>query len=188
MSDKKSLRSKLLKDRLAIPSEDWQARSLKIAERIARLPIVEECTDIALYMSFRNEVDVSPLLELLPKKKFYFPRTDIVANTMEFLRYEAMEQFAVNRWGVHEPIRGEALPKSGEVLVIVPALAFDRQGQRLGYGKGFYDRFLSHSPCFTIGVCFSEFFFDHLPSESHDRVVNMVVTELGCLDVSIFNS
>lgn len=182
--DKKSLRAKLLKDRLALSAEDWQARSLAIAERIAAHPDMRFFTDIALYKSFRNEVDISPLMNLLPNKNYYFPRTDLDAGTMEFLRYESPDSFSVNRWGLHEPHRGEALPKGSGVLILVPALAFDRKGHRLGYGKGFYDRFLSTSPSATLGVCFSEFFFDKLPSESHDRVVHCVVTELGCLDVT----
>src|SRR5687768_9435070 len=108
MSDKKSLRSKVLKDRLAISAEDWQRRSLKIAERIALLPALQDITDIALYMSFRNEVDISPLMKLLPDKNYYFPRTDLETNSMEFLRYDSEASFGINRWGLKEPIQGES--------------------------------------------------------------------------------
>ncbi|RZA13807.1 MAG: 5-formyltetrahydrofolate cyclo-ligase [Proteobacteria bacterium] len=179
--DKKSLRDKLIKDRLAISFSDWQARSLRICERVALLAKFEH---IALYKSFRNEVDVSSLMELLPSKAFYFPKTNLGDGSMEFIRYDASKPFVKNRWGVEEPDAGEPLVSGAQTLIIVPALAFDKDGHRLGYGKGFYDRFLSSFTATTIGVCFSEFFFESLPSEAHDRVVNHVVTELGSLDVT----
>ncbi|MES2744186.1 MAG: 5-formyltetrahydrofolate cyclo-ligase [Bdellovibrionota bacterium] len=180
-TDKKSLREKLMKDRLAISSSDWQMRSLKICERIAPIAKFEH---IALYKSFRNEVDVSPLISLLPTKAFYFPKTNLADSSMEFIRYDASKPFVKNRWGVEEPDTGESLVSGAQTLIIVPALAYDKNGHRLGYGKGFYDRFLSSFSATTLGVCFSEFFFESLPSEAHDRVVNHVVTELGSLDVT----
>lgn len=185
MTDKKSLRHKLIKDRLAISPEDWQSRSLAICNRLASLPLVTSARKIALYKSFRNEVDLSPLMALAPEKSYYFPRTELEQNQMEFLRYDALRAFQTNRWGLTEPASGEPLTIDEETVIIVPALAFDRKGHRLGYGKGYYDRFLSSTKVATIGVCFSEFFFDALPAEVHDRALDYVVTELGSLAVSI---
>jgi 5-formyltetrahydrofolate cyclo-ligase len=180
--DKKSLRDKLLKERLALSPEDWRKRSASICERLATL---DDFDHIAIYRSFRNEVDVLPLIGKRPDKTYYFPKTDLAHGTMEFIRFDKNLDFVKNRWGVEEPLQGEALTGGRRTLIIVPALAFDRRGHRLGYGKGFYDRFLDSFEATTVGVCFSEFLVDVLPSESHDRVVNQVVTERASLQIPL---
>lgn len=183
-TDKKELRNRLLKARLALSPEDCRERSLQLVDILARHPLVLAADHIALYQSFRNEVDVSSLIDRLPAKAFYFPRTDLEQGTMEFRLFESVDSFERNRWGVLEPSSGDVLDKASPALIIVPGLAFDKRGHRLGYGKGFYDRFLSTHPASTIGVCFTEFFLESLPAEAHDRLVSSVVTEQRSRDVS----
>lgn len=184
MTEKKQLRSRLLKERLAISESDWRRRSSQLVEVLSGHPLVLASDHIALYQSFRNEVDVSSLMDRLPGKTYYFPRTDLDQGTMEFLRFESLESFGVNRWGILEPLAGDVLPINPRPLIIVPGLAFDQKGHRLGYGKGFYDRFLSSYSAATLGVCFAEFFLESLPAEAHDRLVDSVVTEKSSRDVS----
>ena len=184
--DKKSLRSDLLAKRLSLDPSDWQARSLRIVEHLEQHPLVLRSASIAIYQSFRKEVDVSQLMERLPGKIFYFPRTNLALGSMEFLRYESPDDFSLNRWGLSEPVRGNLLDSasSATTLIILPGLAYDLSGHRLGYGKGFYDRFLSTYPSATLGVCFSEYLLETLPTEPHDQPVNSVFTELGYQDIS----
>ncbi|MFP4443657.1 MAG: 5-formyltetrahydrofolate cyclo-ligase [Spirochaetia bacterium] len=81
--------------------------------------------------------------------------------------------FGVNRWPDHN------------VLVVTPGLAFDRQGNRLGRGKGYYDRFLSSfkNPFDTVGVCFSEQLVSSVPMSGNDRTVNRIITEEGIINI-----
>ena len=184
VTEKKELRSRLLKERLSISHEDWRKRSLRVVDALTQHRLVQSSDHIALYQSIRNEVDVFPLMQRLPDKSYYFPRTDLDQGTLEFLRFESTESFGLNRWGILEPLRGEPLSPVSSALIVVPGLAFDLKGHRLGYGKGFYDRFLSIHPLAAIGVCFSEFFLESLPAEAHDRLVSSVVTESSSQDVS----
>ena len=180
---KNVLRAQLSAKRLALTPGDWQQRSLMICERIVASPQWKQWQKIALYQSFRNEVDLSPLLGLSPAKEYYFPKIDARAKTMSF--HKLLDgTFEKNSWGLEEPDGGgETLIPDALTLIIVPALAFDRQGHRLGYGKGFYDRFLADHPIPTLGVCFSEFLLKKLPVESHDIPVQKIISERESLSL-----
>lgn len=179
---KKVLRSQLSARRLALSPRDWEERSLKICERIASSPEWKRWQKVALYRSVRNEVDLNPLLRLSPEKAYYFPKIDAEAKTMVFHKQSEQGRFQENSWGLQEPDGvGEILASDSTTLIIVPALAFDRKGHRLGYGKGFYDRYLSKRVIATFGVCFSEFLLDELPTEGHDIPVQNIITELEIL-------
>lgn len=177
---KAELRKDLASKRSAITAEDWTKRSRSICEEIVKLPSWPHWKKIALYESFRNEVDLRPLILLAPDRDYYFPKVSALTGTMEFYLGHDLNQFQKSSWGLMEPNGlGEALILDDETLIIVPALAYDRRGHRLGYGKGFYDRFLNGKKISTIGVCFSEFLIEQLPSETHDQPVSELITELG---------
>ncbi len=180
--DKKELRRILLEQRLALSETELAAVSRTICERISREPALASFQKIALYKSFRNEVDLMPLLGLWPDRRFYFPLVDVKALTMTF--YPHGLQYQTNTWGLSEPEPvGEPLVPDAQTLVIVPALAYDVRGYRLGYGKGFYDRFLSGLRVAALGVCGSTFLKSELPRESHDRPVDFIQTETGFLRI-----
>ncbi len=137
---------------------------------------------VALYKSFRGEVDLGPLLDLSPGQTYYLPKIDAKAKTMEFYPFRGSDALAVNSWGLSEPLGDEdPLIADGQTLIIVPGLAFDKKGYRLGYGKGFYDRYLTGRTSPAIGVCFAEFLVESLPFDAHDQRVEDVFTELGPL-------
>ncbi|RYZ59711.1 MAG: 5-formyltetrahydrofolate cyclo-ligase [Proteobacteria bacterium] len=177
---KAALRKELAVKRSAITVEDWSKRSLAICEAIVKLPSWPHWKKIALYESFRNEVDLRPLIRLAPDRDYYFPKISALNGTMEFFLGHDLSKFQRNSWGLLEPDGlGEALAEDDQTLIIVPALAYDLAGHRLGYGKGFYDRFLNGKKISTIGVCFSEFLIEQLPSETHDQPVSELITEDG---------
>lgn len=96
---------------------------------------------------------------------------------LEHREFKGRARLVTNRWGVSEPLTGALVLPSELDCVIVPGLAFDKRGYRLGYGKGFYDRFLADLNVPTIGVCFSQFLLDELPFDVYDVPVSSVVTE-----------
>ncbi len=180
--DKKTLRAELSKKRLSLSEKDWRERSDRIVETLIQHPLLQKSDHIALYVSFRKEVDLLSLVRHFPLKHFYFPVTHFAELSMEFLRSDP-SLFHQNSWGLLEPESGDRLDFSQDPLIIVPALAFDKNGYRLGYGKGFYDRYLQKQKFRTLGVCFSEFFLEDLPHESHDISVDAVITESFAYDV-----
>jgi len=86
-----------------------------------------------------------------------------------------------NRWGAREPQSGRPIAPADVDLVVVPALAVDRQGMRVGYGRGYYDRFLKHEHSHTVSIVYSSCLLDRIPAESHDVPVDYVITELDTI-------
>lgn len=132
---------------------------------------------IALYMPIRSEVDLLCVWRN-SDKTFLFPRVE--ENGLVFYPARDMHDFHKGRFGILEPEpRGFVDPESIG-LMFVPGIVFDRQGFRIGYGKGFYDRFMTVYPdVITMGVCHDEFLVDRLDVEPWDTSVDSIVTPLG---------
>lgn len=98
---------------------------------------------------------------------------------MEFFEIASPGELEPGTYGVREPVPGKSRPvrKSGKAICVVPGLCFDLQGYRLGYGKGYYDRFLVEFSGFTIGPCYSDCVRRNLPRGFYDRPVDVLVTE-----------
>ncbi len=142
--------------------------SLGLTQQLSQLVERLQPTAIASYQPLPNEPDVREFNNWAANKfQMVFPK--VVADNMEF----AMGPVQPGQFGIAEPI-GQAVESID--LVLVPALAIDGQGNRLGKGKGFYDRFLANyeGPCYA--VVFDEEVLDNLPTEGHDRKVNGVIT------------
>lgn len=107
-----------------------------------------------------------------------YPKTDLATCTMQAIATTAATSFVDNEWGIPEPTSGEIIEPQYLDAVLVPMLAFDESGNRVGYGKGFYDRFLQHcrQDCVTIGLCY----FDAVPqiedANDYDVTLNYCIT------------
>lgn len=179
---KAKLREQFLKQRLSLDPSVLASRSATLCEHLAEARPFLAARKVALYKSFRNEVDLHPLLTLAPGKTYFLPKIDVTSKTMEFYRYGGQESLTQNAWGLFEPDgHGERLAADADTLIVVPGLAFDKKGYRLGYGKGFYDRYLSGKMLMAIGVCLAEFVIESLPAETHDQAVQDVITDHGPL-------
>jgi 5-formyltetrahydrofolate cyclo-ligase len=137
---------------------------------------------IALFSPLPTEPDIETLWETTPRR-FCYPR---VANgALEFVEVEKLDHLTTSRW--HPQIReyGHAaariVPPEEIRSILVPGLAFTRQGHRLGRGGGFYDRYLALLPAATlkVGVCFAVQLVEALPCEPHDQLMDIVATEEG---------
>ncbi len=111
---------------------------------------------IFLPIQAKREIDTFPLLERKNEltARFALPVADFSSGTMQHLEYENMQQLAPNNYGILEPANGRTVTAAEIDIVIVPLLCFDLKGYRVGYGKGFYDRFLSscRNDCRFIGL------------------------------------
>lgn len=179
--------------------EDFQRQaSDAICRYIESWPLFQGCDTILTYMPMRGEVDLRPLLERHPHKSWLLPRI-LSEGRMTFHPYDS-EHLIWHPYGMLEPDPHlPIVPVELVQLALVPGLAFDRQGWRLGYGGGFFDRFLAgfdHGSCSTrnsgssyhhgisLGITYRALLLDHLPHHEHDIPVQYIVTEEGVLERS----
>ncbi|MBR5535798.1 MAG: 5-formyltetrahydrofolate cyclo-ligase [Clostridia bacterium] len=125
---------------------------------------------VMLYMPIKGEADVTGLLS--DDKVFLTPVTE-----GEDMSACLVGDVTEGAFGVMEPIEKEAFDKDKIDLVIVPGVAFDKAFNRMGFGKGYYDRFLKDMRAIKIGVCHLFQIVDHIPCEKHDVKMDMIVTE-----------
>ncbi len=182
---KQEIRKQGLARRKAQPEKDQASRA--ICERFASLPAYEAADTVMLYVHMRDEVRTQ---EFLPEaiasgKRVIVPYC--VENELELFRLESMDELEIGTWGILEPrilLRGmptkRAEPREIDVI-IVPGVAFDRRGGRLGHGRGYYDRLLQHvRPDATLaGVCYESQLFPEVPMLEYDVFMNHVLTEKG---------
>lgn len=181
--EKAEIRRYVLRARSLLTLDQRTSKDARIAARLERLKIFRESRSILLYCSFRDEVNTRGLLKKwIDKKQIYLPRLTS-EETFIVLPVAPLESLEVNRFGIAEP----ELPKKGFRdaqqpqpldLIIVPGVAFDRQGNRIGMGKGYYDRFLSaQKGALRVALAYSEQVLDQVPHKPYDEPVDMIITE-----------
>ena len=157
---KSFLRRQYLEKRLALSIEEVDTASLAIANRCLELLMWEkEIFHLFLSITQKNEVVTNPLLTLLQgrDKSIVVPKI-LPEGNLEHILLQDATKIKLNAWGVPEPLSGILIPPEKIEVVFVPLLVFDTQGNRVGYGKGFYDRFLAAcSPqVINVGLSFFE--------------------------------
>jgi len=147
-------------------------------------------SSVLLYMPLRSELDVTPLAvaALSLGKRISVPRTDTTTGVLTPIEVSSFSPESMPRdaMGVRTPASGTEVAPASLDLVVVPGVAFDRSGRRLGRGAGYYDRFLSRlSPhTATAGICFDEQVVDAVPHDEHDRTVDCVFTPSHTISAS----
>lgn len=178
---KAALRQQFRQRRADIPTEDRAVYDKAILERITRLWQYRRSSLLLTYVSLPSEIDTRALIDqaLADGKQVAVPRCVPNTRQMEFYLIRSLEDLEPGAFGVDEPVpeRSVLLKSFDNSLCIVPALSCDRMGYRLGYGKGYYDRFLAQYTGHLIGVCYSECVSQRLPHGRYDRAVDLLVTE-----------
>lgn len=155
-----------------------ESMSRSICRRVAALVRERNFLRVAVFAARRGEVDLLPLLDMLPDREWYFPLVH-EGRRLSFHRVCRHGDFVTGCWGIREPgPERPELPAEKMDLIVLPGAAFTRDGKRLGYGGGFYDTLLA-GPAAGVplaGVCFPCQLLDDLPMEAHDRRVHLVVT------------
>jgi 5-formyltetrahydrofolate cyclo-ligase len=182
------LRKRLRAVRKALPRSAALERSARICEALATHPRMAQATRVALFRAIdgRNEVELSALDEVLRARgvQVAYPslpdrdELDPAGPPPEMVfRYAAHEALRERGWGFDEPPAHAPLASELDV-VVVPGLAFDDRGHRVGYGAGFYDRALPRCrPAWAVGVAFDFQLVSEVPNEPHDVCVDAVVTD-----------
>lgn len=158
-----------------------QKASGAICEHLTSIASVATADSIFAYLPLADEVNLLPLLSLWidESRTVCVPLIDWENNTMRGGLLTSLEAGALRetRHSIQEPVARHPLPSDCIDVILVPGLAFDKAGGRLGRGGGFYDRFLEQiRPPIVIGVCFDEQIVDCIPREAHDQEMNAIVT------------
>ncbi|WP_432823438.1 5-formyltetrahydrofolate cyclo-ligase [Trichloromonas sp.] len=180
---KKSIRATMLAQRRHLASVTCASLSHAAQLRLLETPEFLQAAVLALYSPVYNEVFTEELFHaaLRHGKRVAYPR--VCGEVLEFVEVTRLAELKSGVFGVLEPSGSSVLSACDLDLMLVPGVAFDQAGFRLGYGKGFYDRFLhaaDRCPC-LVGFCFEFQLVDDLPVESHDIGMNMLVTDARTL-------
>lgn len=178
---KSELRKQVLQDMKAIPREQKQAMDQTLTERFLKHPFYQEARVIATYLSFPHEFQTQELIDQALKdgKKVLIPKT-YPKGRMDFVVYDA-QQLVKTSFGLLEPQGNLEVVAASQIdLIHVPGLAFTTKGYRIGYGGGYYDRYLEHFTGHTLSTGYHYQVQDFIP-EDHDIPVQEVLIDEGNL-------
>ena len=181
MLDKKSLRKKYSELRNLLSEDEIEEKSLQIANQALKLPIWNKTYyHIFLAITNKKEINTDYLLHILQGKDKSIVVSKSDFNTGELIHFLLQENTSLklSEYGIPEPVSGIELPSDMMEVVFVPLLAFDYDGNRIGYGKGFYDRFLAECKENTlfIGLSFFEPEEEEIPYEDMDVPLHFCIT------------
>lgn len=178
--DKKAIRKELINKRKEIPLDKKVIYDKEISKRITESDYFKNAEQVLVFASADHEFDTRYIIErcrFLYKRVFYPVCIDNMG-TMEFMKVESVGDLRYGMYNILEPkpTCKKYIPKENDI-VIVPALSVDKNGNRIGYGKGYYDRFLKDFNGISICPCYEEMATDTLPTDENDIKVNIVVTQ-----------
>ena len=203
---KKEIRDAVTAKKQKLSKEQVERFSAALLARFCTLPEYQEAECIYAYMSFNEEVLTMPIIERAwaDGKRVAVPKTyasgkkkndkgKIVPDFMEFIYINSPDDCTKGYMGIPEPadhicgidetgrfdLTRARIAKESKVLLLMPGLAFDRQMNRIGYGGGFYDKYLHHHKevQFTkVALCFGFQLYDHIPTKGHDEKMDLILT------------
>ena len=182
MIEKKTIREEMLLRRGELTDKEVRRYSETIIQRLTGSSFYRECRNLCIYQAFRNEVSCDTIMSLAwsDGKRVYTPVTDKTGKSIAFYQITEYTNWQQGAYGIMEPmITPDDQPLQEPALILMPGLAFDRNRNRLGYGGGYYDRYLArHQGNITVALCYSfQITENELPNEEHDILPDYIVTE-----------
>ena len=174
--DKKELRRGIRERKRAMTEEEIVTRSAALGKVFAASELYRSAKTIYGYLPYNQEVRTVPMLEqaILDGKKVAVPK--VIGDEMVFIYLADLTQVEKGYAGIPEPIADEPVAHDPTALVLMPGLAFDRTGNRMGYGGGFYDKFLADEPDHpTVALCYEFQLLPSVPREEYDVPVDVVL-------------
>lgn len=174
--DKTELRRTIRAQKRAMTEEEIEQRSARLGELFAASEAYKNANTIYGYLPYNQEVRTVPMLERAMRdgKRVAVPKC--YGDEMKFLFLDDLSKVEKGYAGIPEPIADEPVADDETALVLMPGLAFDPQGHRIGYGGGFYDKFLAAEPNHpTLALCYEFQMLPELETEAHDIPVDYVL-------------
>lgn len=185
---KRQIRKQILARRNEMPFPERVGKSRWICDTLMHTDNYRKTGFLLAYVDYQSEVITKPLLEaaLMEGKSVFVPKVE--GEDMEFYQINDLSQLTEGYKGIREPVGGMVFDcQEEEPLMVMPGAVFDKQRHRIGYGKGFYDRYLEHLAkrninVHTMALCFACQMLDEIPYEEHDIRPDMILTEEGMYD------
>jgi 5-formyltetrahydrofolate cyclo-ligase len=173
---KEALRRRMLAERDSLGRAELGAMSEAIAEKLFSRPRFAEAGVVAFYLPKGSETDTSGMIRSALKlgKEVLVP---VTSGEISFVRFTSFADLAPGRFGIPEPRTRNPEPPREPDLVVVPGIAFGLCMHRLGYGRGYYDRYLARSPAYRVGVCYDFQVVERLPRHDDDQRMDEIITE-----------
>lgn len=173
--EKSDIRRKIKNLRMMLSEMEKESAAEEVFARLEQTAAFMMADTILMYHSLPDELQTVKFLQKWhDRKRFFLPRVNGV--NLDILPYEET-RLELGSFHIEEPTGEDTVDVDDIELMVIPAVAFDRKGNRLGRGKGFYDRLLSTSKATKIGVGYEFQLFDSIPSEPHDVAMDMVITQ-----------
>lgn len=178
MEKKKAIRKQIFELRKEVPDDEILKKSRRIMEKVLNLKAWKEASCVYAYMDFNKEVMTRELIETAWKQGKQVAVPKVQGEEMVFYYITDFNQFEISNYGILEPVEGSPVADCRDALMIVPGVAFDKERHRIGYGGGFYDKFLSvHKDLYTAAVAFSWQLVSEVPCEPTDIQPECLITE-----------
>lgn len=196
--NKKEIRQEVTEKKNALTNEQVAEWSEQLKDKFCSLDVYQNADCIYFYMSYNNEVQTVPMIEqaIRDGKRAAVPVMLMSGNSfnkkgepkhdyMEFVYINSMDECRPNFMGIPEPPEElvtehpERIADEKDVLILMPGLAFDQEKNRIGYGGGFYDKYLDSHPDTKfnkVALCFDFQIYDHIPTEEHDEKMDLVIS------------
>ena len=174
--DKKELRRQISKRKREMTESEIENASRVLAEKFVNSQVYRDAKTIYGYMPYNQEVRTIPMMEqaLRDGKRVAVPK--VYGDTMKFIYMDDLSKVEEGYYNIPEPIADGPVAEDPTALVLMPGLAFDEKGNRMGYGGGFYDKFLAQEPDHpTVALCYAFQMVDHIPTEEYDIPVDCVL-------------
>lgn len=184
MNSKEILRKKYLEKRNKMNEANVRSKSLVIQNKFLESALYKECNRICIYMDFNNEVKTDFILNksLIDGKEVYIPK--INDDIMQFYQIDKSTRLCLNKFKIKEPVQDSKIFKSGSFpsIFIVPGVTFSKGCYRIGYGGGYYDKWIEQNPNnIYIGLAYDFQIIDGFELDKYDQKVNYIITETCCL-------
>jgi 5-formyltetrahydrofolate cyclo-ligase len=181
-AEKKKLRDAVLALRDAMPPAARAAASIAILQRVVALPEYMNAKVVLTYMGFGTEIETQWFLERIVAdgKIAVLPRVDRASQSLILHSASGVAELMTSKWGIREPSNdAPVMPIANVDFVLMPGVAFDRTGNRLGYGRGYYDKLIAAAnPALTrVAAGYGCQIVDRVPVDSHDQKVQRIITE-----------
>lgn len=171
---KKNLRQVIAQRKQTITPSEKKALSLQALSKLEQLVLFETAEKILLYHALPDELQTVSFLEKWESKKQLF--LPVVNGENLLIKPYRKGETVTGSFGIAEPIGGCCVQPETIDLAVIPGVAYSRNGMRLGRGKGFYDKLLTHLSCPCIGMCFELQLSEEIPVEPHDKPMDILIT------------
>lgn len=181
--EKKQLRRLLLEQMRALPPAYCRKADEAIYRHVAALPAYQTARTICVYVGMTHEIDTKPLIKrMLAEGKRVGVPLCVGKGVMEMREIGGLDELQAGTWGILEPAPDAPLLQPDEIdLGLIPCVSGNEEGQRLGYGGGFYDAYLAKAPFLRVLLCRKAMMTAPIPLEPHDAMMDVVVSEDGAV-------